>query len=84
MTVRRRFPAKRTRWLDRIRDGLISDARATRRNPRWLLLIPCFLFLGFSILYASIAFSLRPPAQVITGAKGIEILDRNGQLVLVC
>ena len=51
------------------------------RHPRWLLLLLGLPFVAFIFMYASIAMSLDSPEQVIRGARGIEILDRNGQLV---
>src|SRR5262245_56392914 len=51
------------------------------RHPRWLLVLVGLPFVVFIFMYASIAMSLEAPDNVIRGARGIEILDRNGQLV---
>ena len=84
MTARQRTNRPRRNDSDlpsRIGRGGAAALAAAWHNPRWLLLLPCFLFLGFAVLYASIAFSLKPPPEVIAGARGLEILDRNGHLV---
>src|SRR5688572_9149469 len=76
--------------LNRISEGLRSDWDGLRtrlngdnfrRYRKWLLVPPALFIVWIVALYLSIATSFTSPDQVVLGAKGIEILDRNGQLL---
>jgi membrane peptidoglycan carboxypeptidase len=40
--------------------------------------VPLFGVVFFVTMYALVAWSFTPPQQIILGAKGLEVLDRNG------
>jgi membrane peptidoglycan carboxypeptidase len=50
-------------------------------DKRWLVMLPALGVVWVAFLYASIAVGFTAPSQIILGAKGIEILDRNGELI---
>jgi cytidylate kinase len=52
-----------------------------RFDKRWLVFIPALFAIWIAYSYARIAVTLTDPKQVIAGAQGIDILDRNGNLV---
>ncbi len=59
-----------------------SGASAWRRfDKRWLVFIPALAIVWLSYSYARIAVTLPSPARVIEGAQGIDILDRDGDLI---
>jgi len=50
-------------------------------DKRWLAFIPALLIAGIALMYAKTAVTLPSPARVMAGAQGIDILDRNGNLI---
>src|SRR5688572_28471173 len=84
------YEVKLRAFATNYRAGLASDwtgLRAYMKGPRWksdrrwLVFVTAFGIIALAAMYASIAANLTPPAQVISGAKGIEILDRDGQII---
>src|SRR5687768_4474193 len=47
----------------------------------WLALLPAFAFLALAAMYLSIIRGFAAPPDLILGAQGLEILDRNGEIV---
>jgi len=52
-----------------------------RFDKRWLAFVPAVLIAALALLYAKTAVTLPSPARVMAGAQGIDILDRNGNLI---
>ena len=63
------------------RQGAAGASWWRRFDKRWLVFIPALFIVWLSYSYARIAVTLTPPSQVIEGAQGIDILDRNGNLI---
>ncbi|MPZ51001.1 MAG: penicillin-binding protein [Dehalococcoidia bacterium] len=74
-----------------IREGLESDWRRlrawsrkpgnVRRASRWLVFVPALFIIWIAFMYAGVAAGFTSPERIILGAKGIEILDRNGEII---
>ncbi|MGE0058036.1 MAG: transglycosylase domain-containing protein [Dehalococcoidia bacterium] len=52
-----------------------------RFDKRWLVFVPVFFIVLLAAMYASIACSMAEPGDIILGKKGLEILDRNGNVI---
>src|SRR5512135_3049577 len=52
-----------------------------RRYRKWLLLLPVVFFVGLTVMYDSVVMGFTAPAQIIAAPRGLEILDRNGELL---
>src|SRR5262249_11308856 len=52
-----------------------------RRHWRWIFALPALGFVVLVAMYITIAVNFVSPDRLILGAKGIEVLDRNGQLI---
>ncbi|HEX5367860.1 MAG TPA: transglycosylase domain-containing protein [Dehalococcoidia bacterium] len=52
-----------------------------RFDKRWLVFIPTLAIVWLAYTYAKIAVTLPPPTRIIQGAQGLQILDRNGNLI---
>ncbi len=66
------------------RDGGGSNpfGRAWKRfDKRWLVFIPAFFIILLAAMYASIACTMDDPGSIILGKKGLEILDRDGNVI---
>ena len=50
-------------------------------DKRWLVFLPALGIVILAFAYARIAVTMPSPSRVIAGAQGIEIFDRNGDLV---
>jgi membrane peptidoglycan carboxypeptidase len=68
-------PAEEADLLGRIR------GYSRRFDRRWLVFVPALVIVVLAFLYARIAVTLPSPERVIAGAQGLEILDRNGNLI---
>jgi membrane peptidoglycan carboxypeptidase len=52
-------------------------------DRRWLILIPTLFIVWLLALYMSIVIGFTAPSQIILGAKGLEVMDRNGEVFFV-
>jgi membrane peptidoglycan carboxypeptidase len=52
-----------------------------RFDKRWLVFIPAFFIILLAAMYASIACNMADPGDIILGKKGLEILDRDGNVI---
>jgi membrane peptidoglycan carboxypeptidase len=52
-----------------------------RFNRRWLIFLPVLGLVYLAFTYASMAVSLPSPPEVLAGAQGLQIYDRNGELI---
>ena len=76
-----RIPAKQP--LERAR-GQTDKAPAKRRrrfDRRWLVFLPALGLIYLAFMYAEMAVNLPSPREVLRGAQGLQIYDRNGELV---
>src|SRR5690606_38655540 len=50
-------------------------------DKRWLVFLPALGLIYLAFLYAQMAVSLPAPVEVLQGASGLRIYDRNGELL---
>jgi membrane peptidoglycan carboxypeptidase len=55
--------------------------RRRRFDKRWLIFLPALGLIYLAFLYAQMAVTMPSPADVLQGGAGLQIFDRNGQLV---
>jgi membrane peptidoglycan carboxypeptidase len=55
--------------------------RLRHLDKRWLIFLPALAVIVTAFLYARVAVTMASPADVMAGLKGLEIYDRNGQLI---
>jgi membrane peptidoglycan carboxypeptidase len=62
-------------------DKLPLLQRLLHIDKRWLIFLPALAIIVTAFLYARVAVTMASPADVMAGLKGLEIYDRNGQLI---
>jgi membrane peptidoglycan carboxypeptidase len=69
-------PARGTRPVQK------PPAKGKRRfDKRWLVFIPALGLIFLAFMYAEMAVSLQSPNEVLQGPQGLQIFDRNGELI---
>ncbi len=61
--------------------GKAPAPRKRRFDKRWLVFVPTLAIVWLAYRYAKIAVTLPAPTSIIQGAQGLEIVDRNGNLI---
>jgi membrane peptidoglycan carboxypeptidase len=50
-------------------------------DKRWLVFLPALGLIYLAFVYAHMAVNLPAPSEVLQGAQGLQIYDRNGELI---
>ena len=50
-------------------------------DKRWLVFLPALGLIYLAFVYANMAVNLPSPPEVLQGAQGMQIYDRNGELI---
>jgi membrane peptidoglycan carboxypeptidase len=50
-------------------------------DKRWLVFLPALALIYLAFVYAEMAVNLRSPQEVLQGPQGLQVYDRNGELI---
>jgi membrane peptidoglycan carboxypeptidase len=77
----RRQPAKQPQARGKQPAHKASPKRKRRFDKRWFVFLPALGLIYLAFVYANMAVNLPAPPDVLQGASGIQIYDRNGELI---